>query len=90
MALVLMFHYWRPFIFLGFTNSAGRRSCQSHYSYGLLVLYILKPVIGEHDAELLIKDDFGRTVLDCATLTEGMLGGVSVHVCNIISLFGRG
>jgi len=30
--LVLMLHYWRPSDALGFTHSAGRRSCQSHYS----------------------------------------------------------
>jgi len=38
--LVFMLHYWRPFLALGVTHSAGRRSCQSHYSTIQLLLYI--------------------------------------------------
>ena len=38
--LVLMLHYWRPFCHLGFTHSAGRRSCQSHYGTRIALLYI--------------------------------------------------
>jgi len=38
--LVLMLHYWRPFARLGFTHSAGRRSCQLHNSTRNLKLYI--------------------------------------------------
>jgi len=40
MVLVLILHYWRPFRFLGFTHSAGRRSCQSRYSNRPTLLYI--------------------------------------------------
>jgi len=38
--LVLMLHYWHPFHCLGFTHSAGRRLCQSHYSNLKVILYI--------------------------------------------------
>jgi len=39
--LVLMFHYWLSFRSLRFTHSAGRRSCQSHYSIREALLYII-------------------------------------------------
>jgi len=35
-----MLRYWQPFGGLGFTHSAGRQSCQSHYSTATWVLYI--------------------------------------------------
>jgi len=35
-----MLHYWRPFRCLGFTHSAGRRSCRSQYSMAFAILHI--------------------------------------------------